>query len=122
MVNFILATHIVSFFLKEDMQPSVNVLRILSLAIFVICLNIPFYLSLLAYNQKRSYLKVYSIGTVLNILFCVLLIRIGNEKGAAWAMVLTEFTILVGLAWEFYSKIVKANSRKPIQTIPQTNG
>ena len=122
MVNFILATHIVSFFLKEDLQPSVNVLRILSLAIFVICLNIPFYLSLLAYNQKRSYLKVYSIGTVLNILFCVLLIRIGNEKGAAWAMVLTEFTILVGLAWEFYSKIVKANSRKPIQTIPQTNG
>ena len=123
LITFFLSPQIISFFLKEDQQPSIIVLRILSVAPLIICINIPFYLSLLAFDQKSSYLKVYALGTVLNIAFCLILIKFGNEKGAAWAMVFTELVILLGLAWEFYTSIVNTKSISvSTQSTNQTNG
>jgi PST family polysaccharide transporter len=87
-----------TFLLTKKNIPQVSTLiEMLSFILFVISLNIPAYQTLLAYNYQRSYTKVFVVGSLFNIMINFALTSSFNIYGTAWAVILTELFITVGL-------------------------
>jgi polysaccharide transporter, PST family len=94
---FILSPQIISVFLKGNISMPVLLLRMLSFVPFIICLNIPAYQLLLAFNLKKSYLMIFSVATVLNIGVNILLVNGLGATGTALTIIITELFITAGL-------------------------
>jgi polysaccharide transporter, PST family len=80
----------------------VLLLRILAFVPVVVCLNIPAYQVLLAFDRKKSYLRILTGATVLNLLVNLLLCRIWGPVGTTLSIIITELFVTCGLNWELY--------------------
>jgi PST family polysaccharide transporter len=80
----------------------VLLLRMLAFVPVVVCLNIPAYQVLLAFNRKTSYLRILGGATVLNLLVNLLLCRFWGPVGTVLSIIVTELFVTIGLNWELY--------------------
>jgi len=99
---FILSPWITQIFVgKEANLPGV-LLRMLSLVPIIVCLNIPAYQLLLAFDHKKSYLWILTLGTIVNLGANVLLAKLWEAPGTVVAIIITEIFITIGLNRELY--------------------
>lgn len=86
------------FLLADGAIPeAAHLLKILSVVPVIIALNIPVYQILLAYNLKRSYTLVITIGSILNIVLNTLLSAGFSATGTAVSVLITELFITCSL-------------------------
>lgn len=97
LVLYIFSPQILYFFMGQEYNNAVFFLRVFSIIAVIVCLNIPGTLILLAMNQKKSYLKVYAIATVLNIFLNIVLARFLDATGTVITIFITEFFITIAL-------------------------
>ncbi len=94
---FLFASWIIEFFVKQPDSHTTALLRVLCLALVIVCLNIPAALLLLAGDHKKEYMRVFTLG----LLFCLLanfsLASYYKAFGTVIATLLTEIFITVGL-------------------------
>jgi len=99
---FILSPQIIHLFLHETPQIAVLLLRMLSFVPVIVCLNIPAYNLLLAFDRKKSYLLVLVLATILNISANILLVRLLGAAGTALSIIITELFITTALNQQLY--------------------
>jgi len=80
----------------------VLLLRMLAFVPVIVCLNIPAYQVLLAFDRKSSYLRILASATVVNLLVNLLLCRLWGPVGTALSIIITELFVTVGLNVELY--------------------
>lgn len=95
--SFLFAGEIVFLLTGNKINDIVNLIRILSFVPFIVCLNIPAYQTLLAYNYKNLYSKILIFGAFISLAFNFILAYFYNAYGTALSVVLTEFFITSGL-------------------------
>jgi polysaccharide transporter, PST family len=93
---------IISLFLGHDSGNAVMLLRIFCLAPVIVCLHIPASQLLMAADQKRSYLRVLSWATLINVVCNVLLVQVWGPVGTTISVLMTELFITVGFNRELY--------------------
>ena len=101
-IVFIFSDQVLYFFIGYRHQQSSFILRIMCVAAVIVCMNMPAYLVLLAANHKKSYLKIFTAGTVLNITANIVLVQFLNAAGTVLSVIITELFITAGLWWEVY--------------------
>ena len=74
----------------------------LSLVPVIVCLNIPAYQILLSLDLKKSYLRILTLGAVVNFVANIFLADIWGALGTAAAIIITEIFITLGLNTELY--------------------
>ncbi len=99
---FSFAPFIISLFLGADSGNATLLLRLFCLGPLIVCLHIPASQLLMAANQKKSYLRVLTAGTVLNIICNLLLVQVWGPVGTTVTVLLTELFITVGFNRELY--------------------
>ena len=99
---FIFPGQILYFFIGYNHESTSLLLRIMCVATVIVCLNIPAYLVLLAANRKKSYLRIFTIGTLLNLFANIILVHFFEATGTVMSVIITELFITVGLCWEVY--------------------
>ena len=99
---FILSSPILYFFIGHKSENSVFLLRVLCAVLIIICMNIPAWLVLLATNEKKSFLRITVIGTLLNIISNIILVHFWGAKGTVISILITEIFITTGLCREVY--------------------
>ncbi|MDB5199352.1 MAG: flippase [Chitinophagaceae bacterium] len=97
---FTLSPEIIHVFLKDTSTLPVSLLRLLSFVPVIVCLNIPAYQLLIAFNRKKSYLSILGAGTIINIACNILFVNIWGATGTAISIIITELFITVGLNWK----------------------
>ncbi|WEK37582.1 MAG: flippase [Candidatus Pseudobacter hemicellulosilyticus] len=88
---------IVSIFLHENQAVAAVYLRVMSFVPFVVCLNIPVYQLLLAHNEKKSLLRIFLTGSLINIIMNSLLAHWLGAMGTCITVVCTELLITTAL-------------------------
>jgi PST family polysaccharide transporter len=81
---------------------TVLLLRILAFVPVIVCLNIPAYQVLLAFDRKSSYFRILSGATVLNLAANLVFCRAWGAIGTTVSIIVTEFFVTLGLNWELY--------------------
>jgi PST family polysaccharide transporter len=99
---FIFSPGILYFFIGKEYTHAVFFLRVFCVIAVIVCLNIPGTLILLATDQKNSYLKVYAVATLLNILLNIVLAGFYQATGTVLAILITELFITIGLTRVLY--------------------
>jgi Membrane protein involved in the export of O-antigen and teichoic acid len=99
-ILFTFSPGIIHIFLKENSTLPVSLLRMLSFVPVIVCLNIPAYQLLIAFNLKKSYLGVLGAGTIINIACNILLVNIWGATGTVISIIITELFITIGLNWK----------------------
>ncbi|HMH24186.1 MAG TPA: flippase [Puia sp.] len=107
-VVFFFSPLIIHVFLNSRPDMPVLLLRILAFVPVIVCLNIPAYQVLLAFNQKKSYLRILASATVVNLAANLLLCSAWGPIGTALSIIITELFVTVGLNWELYNKNLSA--------------
>jgi PST family polysaccharide transporter len=74
-----------------------NLVKLLIVVPLIVLLNIPAYQILLAYDFKKSYSTILVSGALLNITLNILLCRKFAAYGTAFAVIITELFITIGL-------------------------
>jgi PST family polysaccharide transporter len=92
-----LAEPIIGFFLKVDQAIPAEYLRIMCFVPFIVCLNIPAYQVLLAFNKKEALMKVFIVGTILNIVLNLSLVPVWGAIGTSYVVLITEAFITLSL-------------------------
>lgn len=88
----------ITLFLAGTAVPEITfAIRLLSFVPVIICLNIPAFQTLLAYNFQKSYMMVLASCSVLNIFLNLLLAPKFSMTGTAISIILTEIFITAGL-------------------------
>lgn len=90
---------IVYFFLKTNQHIPSLYLRVMSFVPFIVCLNIPAYQILLAYNKKEVLLKTFFAGTLLNIVLNLFLVSRFSGLGTCYVVLITESFITLSLLY-----------------------
>ena len=102
-VIFIFAPLLIQFFVKHPDSNTSYLLRVLCIALVIVCLHIPAALLLLAGDYKKQYMQVFTLG----LLFCLFSNFIGavyfKATGTVVATLLTEIFITAGLYWQVRS-------------------
>lgn len=99
---FSFAPFIISLFLGADSGNAVLLLRLFCLGPVIVCLHIPAGQLLMAASQKKTYLRVLTAGTVLNIICNLLLVQVWGPAGTTITVLLTELFITVGFNLALY--------------------
>lgn len=99
LVLLFISEPVVSFFLKTNQHIPALYLRVMSFVPFIVCLNIPAYQILLAYNKKEVLVRVFFIGTVLNILLNLILVSKLDALGTSYVVLITESFITICLLY-----------------------
>ncbi len=99
---FALAPAIINFFMGHYNSNSAFLLRVLCVALVIVCLQIPASLILLAGNHKTNYLRVFTVGTFVNIATNLAFVPIWNSSGTVASVIITELLIVLYLYWELY--------------------
>ena len=94
---FLFPDEIVFFIARKNELAISNLLKIFSFAPFIVCLNIPAYQTLLAYNLKKSYTIIVTIGSILCICMNIILAYLFQAIGTVVAILITETFITLGL-------------------------
>jgi PST family polysaccharide transporter len=102
-VVFLFSPFIISILMgsRKDAMP-VLLLRILAFVPVIVCLNIPAYQLLLAFNRKASYFRILGSATILNLAANLVLCRTWGPIGTCLSIIITETFVTIGLNWELY--------------------
>lgn len=100
---FSFSSFIISFFLGQHSGNAVLLLRLFCLGPIIVCLHIPASQLLMAADHKKSYLRVLSWGTVVNVSCNLLLVQVWGSTGTTISVLLTELFITVGFNRELYT-------------------
>lgn len=87
------APQITGFFIHEQHDEAILLLRLLCIAVPVVCLNMPGSLTLLATDKKKTYFLVYAAGMLVCVTANLALAPIFGARGTITAIYLTELTI-----------------------------
>jgi hypothetical protein len=79
-------------------------LRLLSFVPLIVYLNIPPGQLLLAFDHKKSYVHIITLGTAVNLVVNIFLAKYWGAAGTALSIVITELFITTGLYMKLYSK------------------
>lgn len=109
---FIFSPQILHFFIGYKHESTSFLLRLMCIATVIVCLNIPAYLVLLAANHKKSYLRIFMIGTLINIIANIILARSLAATGTVISVIITELFITSGLCWEVYRLYIDNKSER----------
>ena len=90
-----LAPYIIYIFLGSEVELPVFLLRLFSLAPVIVCLHIPASQLLMAFDQKKDYLRVPGWGTVINLFCNLLLVQVWGALGIVTAVLITELFITI---------------------------
>jgi polysaccharide transporter, PST family len=105
---FILSPYIIQIFMGHREGLPTLLLRILSFVPVIVCLNIPAYQVLLAFDRKKSYFQILVsamfVSLVTNLLFC----SGWGAVGTTLSIVVTELFVTSGLNWELYKNQLTA--------------
>lgn len=107
-VVFLLSPQIINFFMGHYYNNSAFLLRVFCIAVIIVCLNIPACLVLLAGNHKKNYLRIFSIGTLVNIIANLVFAPLLKASGTVLSVIITELLITIGLYIELY-RIYRVN-------------
>lgn len=88
-----LAEPVVSYFISGSQAIPAEFLRIMAFVPFIVCLNIPSYQVLLAFNKKEVLLKIFITGALLNIILNLLLVQKWGAIGSSYVVLTTEVFI-----------------------------
>jgi polysaccharide transporter, PST family len=105
---FFTAPYIVYVFFNGRPALPVLLLRILSFVPVIVCLNIPAYQVLLAFDRKKSYFRILASATVVNLAANLLFCSVWGAVGTAISIILTELFVTIGLNWELYKNNLSA--------------
>ena len=94
---FIMAEPITVFFSGTSVPEIIFAIRLLSFVPVIVCLNIPAFQTLLAYNFQKSYMLVLTSCSILNIFLNLVLAPKFSITGTATSIILTEIFITAGL-------------------------
>jgi PST family polysaccharide transporter len=100
---FSFSSYIISFFLGAKSGNAVLLLRLFCLGPVIVCLHVPASQLLMAANHKKSYLRVLTWGTVLNVICNLLLVHVWGSVGTTISVLLTELFITAGFNRELFS-------------------
>ncbi len=89
----LLAPYIADFFVSGNNETTVFILRMLCIAVPVVCLNIPGTLTLLATNQRKKYFQIYATGLAVNLVANLLFTPLYFSSGTLAAVLITEIFI-----------------------------
>jgi PST family polysaccharide transporter len=96
------SSFIISFFLGHENGTAVLLLRLFCLGPVIVCLHIPASQLLMAFNQKKNYLRVLTAGAIINVICNLLLVQLWGPVGTVSSLLLTELFITVGFNRELY--------------------
>ena len=99
---FLLSQQIIDFFMGHHNEQAAFLLRVFCGAIVIVCLNIPPCLVLLAGNHKRNYLRIFTIGMLINIIAHLVFAPLLKASGTVLSVIITESLITIGLYIEVY--------------------
>ena len=99
---FSFSSFIILFFLGHENGTAVLLLRLFCLGPVIVCLHIPASQLLMAFNQKKNYLRVLTAGAIINVICNLLLVQLWGPVGTAISLLLTELFITVGFNHELY--------------------
>lgn len=102
LILFIFSPQVVYIFIMEKQALPVMLLRMLSFVPVIVCLNIPAYQLLLAFDRKKSYLRIFGFATVINISANIFLVNEWGATGTVLSIIITELFITAGLNREVY--------------------
>jgi polysaccharide transporter, PST family len=105
---FILSPYIIELFLGHTENLPVVLLRILSFVPVLVCLNIPAYQVLLAFDRKKSYFRILVSATIISLLSNLLLCSTWGAVGTTVSIIITELFVTSGLNWELYKNKLSA--------------
>jgi PST family polysaccharide transporter len=88
---------VVRFFLKTDYDIPVSYLRIMCFVPFIVCLNIPAYQVMLAYNKRKVLMRIFVIGTILNIALNLGFVPTWGGLATSYVVLITELFITLSL-------------------------
>ena len=101
-IVFVFSPDIISLFIKTESEIPGITLRMLSLVPVIVCLNIPAYQILLSLDLKKSYLRILTLGAVVNFISNIFFADLWGAVGTAAAIIITEIFITIGLNTELY--------------------
>jgi PST family polysaccharide transporter len=99
---FVFSPQILHLFIGYKYAYSSFLLRMLSIAAIIVCLNIPPYLVLFAGDHKKNYFRIFTIATAIYLTANIILARFFDATGAVLSVMITELFITIGLYREMY--------------------
>lgn len=96
-ILFIFSPQVIHFFIGNINGLPLLLLRLLSFIPVIVCLNIPPYQLLLAFDHKKSYVYIITLGTVVNLTVNILFTNFWGATGTAISIAITELFITLGL-------------------------
>jgi PST family polysaccharide transporter len=109
---FVFSPQIIHFFVGHRYEYSSFLLRMLCIAAVIVYLNMPAHLMLFAANHKKSFLRIFTLGTVLNVLANIVLAKYFDATGTVIAVLITETFITAGVWIEIYRHYYMRNGLK----------
>ncbi|HMG68530.1 MAG TPA: flippase [Chitinophagaceae bacterium] len=97
---FVLSPYIIQIFLGREQDLPILLLRILSFVPVIVCLNIPAYQVLLAFDRKKSYFKILVSATIVSLITNLLFCSRWGAVGTSVSVIITELFVTSGLNWE----------------------
>lgn len=94
---FLFADYITVFFVGHSVTEITSSIRWMIIMPVIVCLNMPAFQTLLAYNYQKSYMLIFVLGSALNIALNLTLARYFLIAGTIMSVVLTEVFITAGL-------------------------
>jgi polysaccharide transporter, PST family len=91
------APHVTLLLAGKSIPQITQSIMLLSIVPIIVCLNIPAYQTLLAYDFQKGYMPVLLLGCFLNILLNLWLAGKWGMWGTIWSVIITEIFITAGL-------------------------
>ncbi len=101
-ILFIFSPQIIQIFIGNESFLPAFLLRLMSFVPVIVCLNIPANHILLAFKHDRSYVRIITLGTIVNLIANLLLVNVWGATGTAVSIIITELFITIGLNFELY--------------------
>lgn len=96
-IVYFYAEYIVGFLSKNDVEKLSYYIKILIIVPLIVALNIPAYITLLAYNFKQYNARILTAGAFLSILLSLFLVPKLLINGTIWSIIITELFITISL-------------------------
>jgi len=94
---YLLADMIVLLLTNTNNLDIVNLVKLIAFVPIIVCLNIPAYQTLLAYDMRKSYSFILSLGSLVSVILNFLLSYYFQAIGTCISIIITEALITLGL-------------------------
>ncbi|MDF1548025.1 MAG: oligosaccharide flippase family protein [Bacteroidales bacterium] len=89
--------NLVLYLAKENNPEISKLIKLIAFVPIIVCLNIPAYQTLLAYNLKRDYSSILTLGSILSIAINTFFSFRFGAIGTCISIIITELLITIGL-------------------------